>query len=1502
MSIGKISSNSAKNYYYEKDPVFNENGEGNNLEWHGKQAEILSLENGNVGQKEFENLLNGKSPDGDTQLLDRSKKISNGKDNAVFDMPLSAPKSVSIVALGEGGDKRLIEAHDKAVKATIEHLEKNYAKTRGYKEGENGEKIRESYKTENLLIATAKHSTARPTPNDPEPNAHLHTHTLVFNQTYDKNTNSFKALDTKDMFRDQKEINQVYLSNLAKNVKDLGYGIEDNGKGSFNLKGVSEEVIDKFSSRRNEVNEQMQAIGATSEKERARIGQTMKSEKVDMSSKELKESWDRKLEEVNTSVKELKENALENSSEKEFSSAKEVLEKTMQLLTENESYVTEKELLKGASEISIGEYTTDQLKSELDNVKKIGQKEDMELKSLGENKKGERIFTNKEIYDIEKENRALAKELGSNNNGSIMSKEQAEAGLKDFEDKNFTLTKGQKEAALGILTSKESVIAIQGDAGTGKSAMLAAVNHALEFNQNQAQISLAAPTNKAVSGAIEASKTSSGKSFDGQTVHKLVNSNNKINNETAINKVINISENMNDIHIATGNKAFDNSKNFLGVKKQGFSLDPANRFSIKLKGLEASFKDVKKSGDNTIIRKQSKVNRGEFKGSIKKEITNINKSGTHIKYQQNIRLNNGEKFQQKIESYNPLNTSIGKGNSPVNKLTGLVASSYKREVINSKSKLNESKKTLAGIQLEKKTVKGINADQTKIGLKVLGGLAKAEHNVLSLRFENGAKNIDTKSLGIIGFKVKTSIETNYDKYGNITSKTMIKEKSLLGMTFGKATVIDKNGNSKDIEYKKVFGKVKEDSIKVVKESKVDLKEDKQLKKNENDFTVKKSDKMLIIDEDSMLSAKNINQILKIAKEESVNVAFMGDSKQLGSIGAGNSLNDLKEFIKSFEMTEGQRQRNDLEKSVTDTAAAKKIEQSLENIEKNGNLKEVSRDKIVAEAVKQITKEETAEIKNFKGEKETVKLDYKNTAGLAATNKENKAINEGVREVLKSQNKITNEVHNVKVNVNANMSNTKQMRATNYSKDMKLTTFDNVKGMKKGTEYKIIDIDKSKNTLKLKSEEVNPKTNKHDFTTVKASDIASKITIKKEEERSFGVGDKVVITETNKDIGVRNSDSGLIVNMDQKNKVATIDFGEAGKKDIDLKNFKGLDHGYSTTNYKAQGISVDRVVATIDSKNKTMNSSNSYYVALSRQKAKSVLVTDNKESIKKQVTKESVNRSTQEDFSKKGEVEIKQKVSDNLKNEINSQKDIKRDSDKTIKPSEAFDKSDKIATQRNLAKSNNDVDKYVNKQKEFMNMQVVARNGYSSKKVESFAKVQVERGSMTEKQADQFVKNSNENAKSLKDAGILEEKKSGEYKFVDSKAKEILYDNADKSHNEIAQKNLEAYNKANNVDNKIETKTENKSDNKIDSKVDSKADNKIEPKTENKSEKSVEPKTENKSDNKDSLNDLDKSLSKIESSSKDLEQTKENQSEKSVETKTDKSENIEETNTKASKNR
>ena len=356
MTFQAVSAGTATNYfYYEKDPIFNENGtDQKNIEWHGKLADKLGIVDSNVSAEQAYGLFNGKSLDGKEQLLDRSKTITSGKENAVFDIPLTAPKPISALALMKDGDPRVLEAFNEAVKTTVDYVEDNIVATRGQVKQEDGTSKRETYKTGNALIATAQHSTNRN--ND----IHLHTHMLVVNQTYDKHTDSYKALNLD--FKSVTEIQAVLFTELLKNVRELGYEIEiRDTNGQWNIKGFDENVISAMSTRTQEIRAEIDKLpeDQINKDTGRRVGFETKNAKDDsVTAKDIQDRAKDQLASVGTTIKELKDNALSQEPyQNNFESAKEVLEKAGNHLSQSNARFTEKELLNAASSIAFGEYS-----------------------------------------------------------------------------------------------------------------------------------------------------------------------------------------------------------------------------------------------------------------------------------------------------------------------------------------------------------------------------------------------------------------------------------------------------------------------------------------------------------------------------------------------------------------------------------------------------------------------------------------------------------------------------------------------------------------------------------------------------------------------------------------------------------------------------------------------------------------------------------------------------------------------------------------------------------------------------------------------------------------------------------------------------------------------------------------------------------------------------------------------------------------------------------------
>ena len=138
LSIGALASAAQGASYYERDGYYAKDDPEHQAAsaWAGKGAEELGLK-GPVDPETFKAILEGKVPDGSDTRLGRRGKDGEIHHRPGRDLTFSAPKSVSLAAL-VGGDDRIVEAHDRAVKATLAWVEKNVAETR-MKDPETGQ-------------------------------------------------------------------------------------------------------------------------------------------------------------------------------------------------------------------------------------------------------------------------------------------------------------------------------------------------------------------------------------------------------------------------------------------------------------------------------------------------------------------------------------------------------------------------------------------------------------------------------------------------------------------------------------------------------------------------------------------------------------------------------------------------------------------------------------------------------------------------------------------------------------------------------------------------------------------------------------------------------------------------------------------------------------------------------------------------------------------------------------------------------------------------------------------------------------------------------------------------------------------------------------------------------------------------------------------------------------------------------------------------------------------
>ena len=460
-SIGKIASPAQGVGYFEKDGYYARD-DGAHREasaWAGRGAEALDL-SGPVDPERFRSVLEGEVPGG--RRLGR-KEIDGGITHRPGrDVTLSAPKSVSLMAM-VGGDERIVEAHDRAVTATLGWVEKNAVETR-MRDPATGAMVRAG--DQKMVAACFRHDTSRNL--DPQ----LHTHAVIANMVQDADT-KWRTMVDDGLFKGKMAIGAIYRAELAQGLKGLGYGIKKtHADGRFEIEGVPRVVIDAYSTRRAEIEAAMEARGMGESKDNphlaARAALMTRAAKRDIDRGELARSWQRQAKGLGFSAGRVLATA--RKAERGLLGpdlfagpgyvAGDAAAWAVGHLAERQAVFGHADLLSATLAREPGAVTVDAAERAIAALEREGDLHAARGLDHG------RHWTTDAAMARESETIALMR-AGQGTEKTIMRRWVAETKLH-----RGRLNEGQKEAVKTILASTDRVVAVQGYAGTGKTTML----------------------------------------------------------------------------------------------------------------------------------------------------------------------------------------------------------------------------------------------------------------------------------------------------------------------------------------------------------------------------------------------------------------------------------------------------------------------------------------------------------------------------------------------------------------------------------------------------------------------------------------------------------------------------------------------------------------------------------------------------------------------------------------------------------------------------------------------------------------------------------------------------------------------------------------------------------------------------------------------------------------------------------------------------------------------
>lgn len=404
------------------------------------------------------------------------------KDNRTvgYDINFHCPKSVSIVhALS--GNRDILDLFEQSVTQTMREIEQDVM-TRVRKDGAYFDR-----KTSELVWAEFTHQTARPVEGY-APDPHLHAHCFVFNATFDKEENKYKAAQFREIMRDMPYHQARFHKVLSDKLILAGYDIERT-KSSFEITGVPKRVIEHFSKRTNEIGQIAKEKGITDAKDLDGLGARTRGKKQKgLSMTELRQEWRKQIRELETAEnldsdpdyngvirKTVDKNKLP------VHDPKNVVDFTLNHVFTRASVVPERRLQAQAYRYAVGQSGA--------SVDQIDQAVFTDNRIIRVKENGRTVCTTKAVLTEEKEMVDLARKgLG-----------KVEPLYK--EAPALDLTGQQKNAVEHILTTRNRVSIVRGAAGSGKTTLMKVAAEKIEATGKK--LTVIAPTAQASRGVLK---------------------------------------------------------------------------------------------------------------------------------------------------------------------------------------------------------------------------------------------------------------------------------------------------------------------------------------------------------------------------------------------------------------------------------------------------------------------------------------------------------------------------------------------------------------------------------------------------------------------------------------------------------------------------------------------------------------------------------------------------------------------------------------------------------------------------------------------------------------------------------------------------------------------------------------------------------------------------------------------------------------------------------------
>ena len=342
-----------------------------------------------------------------------------------------------------------------------------------------------------------------------------------------------------------------------------------------------------------------------------------------------------------------------------------------------------------------------------------------------------------------------------------------------------------------------------------------------------------------------------------------------------------------------------------------------------------------------------------------------------------------------------------------------------------------------------------------------------------------------------------------------------------------------------------------------------------------------------VDESSLASTNQMREFL-VRLGPNDRVLLIGDTRQHQGVEAGRPFEQLQEAgMRTAKLDEIVRQKDPALKSAVELLAKGQVSAALESLQQQGRVKEIpgTEERIRAIAKSYVESPEKTLI-------------------VSPDNASRRELNVAVREELKANGTLAPEDHNLRVLVQRqDMTGAERSWASHYEINdvVRYSRGSKSAGIEAGSYGVVTAINHATNLLTVE------KTSGEQITYDPRR--LTGVSVYREIDREFSVGDRIQFTAPDKSLGVANRDLAAIESIAPDGRIsARLD--SSRQVEFSAQEHRHFDHGYAVTGHSSQGLTAERVLVNADTGvHPDLLNSRFGYVSISRASHEAIILTN-----------------------------------------------------------------------------------------------------------------------------------------------------------------------------------------------------------------------------------------------------------------------------------------------------